>query len=262
MIVSAAASWVTLHFPRYFLADQLGLEAAGQYSVGVGLGQRVASLITMVVTPAALPAALRIAHERGSNSALDQLGENFSLLCVLLLPGLVGLYMVSPLLIPLLIDPDFVDTTLVLLPWALLTGGIYAVKGGYVNHMFFIAKNTRPIMSYDLLAAALTVVFCLALVSRWQIVGAAIAPAAALFVVVAVVIAWQLSRGRAKFQYSVIAQIALATAVMAALIAAVNIQVGQLAQLVLQIVIGAAVYFGVLLALRTWSLRMGRNVRS
>lgn len=214
MAGSALCAWLIIQFPRYFIASTLSLEQAGLFAVGVGLGLRVASLITMAVTPAALPLLFKIAHEQGEEKALQQLQHNLLLLLAVLLPGLAGLYAVSPLLIPLLVEQRFVAATLLVMPWALVAGGIEAVKNGYLNHLFFIRKKTRLIMLYDAVMACATIAGCFVLVGLAGIQGGAIASVIALACGVFSLIIWQALSGNIRLPYTAIFKLLVAVALM------------------------------------------------
>ncbi|MDX3774073.1 oligosaccharide flippase family protein [Chromatiaceae bacterium AAb-1] len=248
MIGSALCAWLIIQYPRYFIAETMSLEQVGLYAVGVGLGLRIASLITMVVTPAALPLLYKIAHEQGEEKALIQLQNNLLLLLGVLLPGLLGLYAVSSLLIPLLIEPRFVSGALMVMPWALLAGGIEAVKNGYLNHLFFIRKKTRAILVYDAVMALLTIIFCWFLVQAAGIAGGAMASALALGGVISSIILFQYCSGRIQLPLLRILKITLAACLMYLLIEQVQLA-AVVPSLLAKIAAGILSYFTVIAVL-------------
>lgn len=241
MIGSALCAWLILQYPRYFIAGNLSLEQAGLYAVGIGLGLRIASLITMMVTPAALPLLFKLLHEQGEAAAIAQLKQNLLLLLIVLLPGLAGLYAVMPVLIPLLVEQRFVDATLMVMPWALLAGGIEAIKNGYLNHYFFIRKRTSAILSYDALMAVTTIALVAWLVGAYGIAGGAMASAAALALGITVLLLWLIMGRRLTLPYLSLAKIFLAVAAMYVLVEKVD-ATDQLTALALKITVGALCY--------------------
>lgn len=248
MIGSALCAWLILQYPRYFIAGSLSLEQAGLYAVGVGLGLRIASLITMMVTPAALPLLFKLLHEQGEAAAIAQLKQNLLLLLLVLLPGLVGLYAVMPVLIPLLVEQRFVDATLMVMPWALLAGGIEAIKNGYLNHYFFIRKRTSAILSYDALMAVATIALVAALVAVYGIAGGAMASAAALALGIGGLLLWLLVGGRLTLPYLSLAKITLAVGAMYLLVEKVD-AAEPLVALAVKIAVGALCYSVLILLL-------------
>lgn len=248
MIGAALCAWLILQYPRYFIAGSISLEQAGFYAVGVGLGLRIASLITMMVTPAALPLLFKLLHEQGEAAAVAQLQRNLLLLLVVLLPGLVGLYAVMPVLIPLLVEQRFVDATMLIMPWALLAGGIEALKNGYLNHYFFIRKATGVILTYDSIMAGAVVLLSFFLVAIFGIQGGAIASALALALGIGCVTAWLIVRRAVNLPYFSLAKISIAVTLMYLLVEKVDAG-NAFSALTLKIFVGALSYTALMLLL-------------
>ena len=246
MIGAALCAWLILQYPRYFIAGSLSLEQAGLYAVGVGLGLRIASLITMMVTPAALPLLFKLVHEQGQQAAVAQLQHNLLLLLVVLLPGLLGLYAIMPVLVPVLVEQRFVDATLQVMPWALLAGGIEAVKNGYLNHYFFIHKKTASIFIYDTAMAAAVVALCFFMVDYFGIQGGAMATAAALAAGIGGILLWLVLSSRVRLPYLNILKTALAVTVMFLLVDKVS-AADAVSALALKIFVGALSYTALML---------------
>lgn len=247
MIAAALGAWLVMQYPRYYIANSISLEQAGIYAVGAGLGLRIASLITMLVTPAALPLLFSRLHAEGLAGAKAQLQDNLVLLCAILLPGLVGLYAVLPILIPLLVEQRFVDGTLLIMPWALLAGGIEAIKNGYLNHYFFIQKATRTIFCYDSLMALLVIALTSLLVTQRGIGGGMLASTLALLVGVGGFIGFLWVKGSIALPLWRLSRVTLATTAMYCTVLFINVGL-PLQLLLLKIVVGVTVY-SVLLAL-------------
>lgn len=246
MIGAALCAWLILQYPRYFIAGSLSLEQAGLYAVGVGLGLRIASLITMIVTPAALPLLFKLVHEQGYQAAVSQLQQNLLLLLVVLLPGLLGLYAIMPVLVPMLVEQRFVDATMQVMPWALLAGGIEAVKNGYLNHYFFIHKKTAGIFIYDTAMAVAVILLCFFMVKKFGIEGGAMASAAALAAGIGGLVLWLVLSARVRLPYISILKVIIAVAVMFLLVDKVS-ATDALSALVLKIFVGALSYTALML---------------
>lgn len=248
MIGAALCAWLILQYPRYFIAGSLSLEQAGLYAVGVGLGLRIASLITMMVTPAALPLLFKLLHEKGQAAAIGQLQQNLLLLLVVLLPGLIGLYAVMPVLIPMLVEQRFVEATLQVMPWALLAGGIEAIKNGYLNHYFFIRKATSVIFSYDTAMAVAVVILCFFMVPALGIQGGAIASTVALAAGIGGVTLFLLLQSKISLPYISLLKVISAVIVMYLLVNKVEVSDAAMS-LLLKIFVGALSYTALMLLL-------------
>lgn len=246
MIGAALCAWLILQYPRYFIAGSLSLEQAGLYAVGVGLGLRIASLITMMVTPAALPLLFKLVHEQGHQAAVAQLQQNLLLLLIVLLPGLLGLYAIMPVLVPILVEQRFVDATMQVMPWALLAGGIEAVKNGYLNHYFFIHKKTASIFIYDTAMAITVVGLCFFMVDNFGIQGGAMASAAALAAGIGGIVLWLVLSARVRLPYINILKTVFAVTVMFLLVDKVS-AANAVSALALKIFVGALSYTALML---------------
>lgn len=246
MIGAALCAWLILQYPRYFIAGTLSLEQAGLYAVGVGLGLRIASLITMMVTPAALPLLFKLVHEQGQQAAVAQLQQNLLLLLVVLLPGLLGLYAIMPVLVPVLVEQRFVEATMQVMPWALLAGGIEAIKNGYLNHYFFIHKKTASIFIYDTAMAIAVVGLCFFMVNLFGIQGGAMATAVALAAGIGGIVSWLVLSARVRLPYINILKTVFAVTVMFLLVDKVSAATAVTA-LALKIFVGALSYTALML---------------
>lgn len=242
MVPSALFSWLILQYPRFYIADTLTLQDAGLFAVGVGLGQRLASLITMIVTPAALPLLFKRAHEQGQAAAAGQLEANLLLLLAVLMPGLVGLYLVAPNLIPLIIAEPFIDSTLRILPWALATGGMYSMLSGYVNHIFFLQKKTRVLMLINFCTGLGVILLSVVFVRSFGLAGGAMASAAALTTAIVATIAWQWRAGHISLPLPAMIKIALSAAAMVAVVRVMGVDGDGVLALLVQIAVGGLTY--------------------
>lgn len=170
-ILSGAFSWLALNIPRYFIEFKLGLGSVGEFAVGFGLGLRAASMASMVVTSAGLPLAIKKMQTEGVNSAMSQLSDNFSLLIFVMFPALLGLLAISNNLVVLVIAEEYITVTLLILPWALLSGGVFAIISHYLYHYFFIISKTIYIVFLDFLLALITLFLCIYFVDSKGVVG-------------------------------------------------------------------------------------------
>lgn len=158
ILISGALAWVALNISRYIIESKMGLAAVGSYAVGFGLGQRAAGIAAMLVTSAALPLAISVMQKQGKAKAMQQLSDNFTLLMAVMFPALVGMYAVNDLLVKLLIAPEFWDVTLDILPYSILSGGLFAIIYNYLNHYFIVAEKTKYLIIVD---GTLALLICL-----------------------------------------------------------------------------------------------------
>jgi O-antigen/teichoic acid export membrane protein len=218
LIISGALAWSAGNLSRYIIDHELGVAAAGDYAVGFGLGQRAAALAAMLVTAAGLPLAIRRMQESGIAAAMQQLADNCALLLATMLPCLVGLYLVSPDLVQLAVAKNFQKVTLDILPWALLSGGLYSFIYNYLNHYFLVTKNTRPLIMVDGSLAMITLGLSFPLIHSLGLVGGVIAMVLAASLVVLVLMTYLLGRCELYFPLKDALKIIIATSVMAAAI--------------------------------------------
>ncbi|MEJ2793942.1 polysaccharide biosynthesis C-terminal domain-containing protein [Iodobacter sp. LRB] len=218
LVFSGALGWAAVNLSRYIIDHNLGVAAAGDFAVGFGLGQRAASLAAMLVGAASLPIAIRCMQESGITAGMQQLANNCALLLAVVLPSLIGLYLVSPDLVKLAVAIKFQKVTLEILPWALLSGGLYSFIYHYLNHYFLITKNTRPLIFVDGSLAVLTLVLSFPLIKYLGLVGGVISMVIAGIVVVIFLLIHLLSRRELLFPGKDACKIVIATLVMAAAI--------------------------------------------
>lgn len=192
LVIAGALSWLALNAARYMVEDMLGLTAVGLFAIGFGLGQRAASMASMVVTSAALPLAIKVMNEQGIKAAMIQLADNFSLLLFVMLPALVGMYSVQNSLITLLVSTQFVNATLEVLPWAILSGAFFAIIYNFLNHYFILTEKTRLLVYVDGSLALMVILFSYPLINIYGIVGAVMSMCISSFVVIIILSAYLL----------------------------------------------------------------------
>ncbi len=200
-ILAGAFSWLALNIPRYFIEFKLGLGAVGEFSVGFGLGLRAASMASMLVTSAGLPLAIKKMQTEGFSSAMVQLSNNFSLLILVMCPALFGVLAISDKLVQLTIAEEYVSTTLSVLPWALLSGGVSAVISHYLYHYFFIISKTLYIVAFDFLLASFTFILCLYLVDVMGVEGGVISMALSYLTIFFVLLLYLLVKTKFTFPF-------------------------------------------------------------
>ena len=175
LAVGGVLSWVTINASRFIVSNTLGLDAAGLFAVGYGLGWRAATVAAMMVTASAFPIVVTKMEEGGIQLALRQLSDNGALLAAVLLPSVAGVFILRSELVHLLIAPAFQSATLAILPLAALAGAIRNFRAHYSDQLFLLHKRTRLMIVINGIEAALTVAFSIQFIAWWGLVGGVLA---------------------------------------------------------------------------------------
>lgn len=261
LIIGGALSWVGLNAPRFIVNDVMSVAAAGLFAVGYGLGQRAAAVAAMLVTAAAYPIAVKTMEEKGSAAAMRQLADNGALLLAILVPTVVGVFVLRQEIVTLLIAEPFRATTLAILPLAVLAGGIRSARAHFCDQVFLLHNRTQIAMLVMGIDAVAAVCLGLAATLLWGLLGAASASAAAAAIAALASFSIGLVQFRLQVPWAHATRIALASAAMAASLSLLP-QAHGVPLLIGHVGFGAAVYLLVLTLLSLpWLLRL-RAARS
>jgi O-antigen/teichoic acid export membrane protein len=260
LIIGGALSWLGLNAPRFIVNELMGNAAAGLFAVGYGLGQRAAAVAAMLVTAAAFPIAVRKMEEKGSAAAMRQLADNGALLLAILVPTVVGVYLLREDIVSALIAEPFRATTLAILPLSVLAGGIRSARAHICDQAFLLHNRTRLLTVVNAVDATAALSFGIAATLLWGVVGAAIASVAAALIAALVSFLLGSIRFELRLPLSHLARITLASAVMGAGLIMLPRADG-VAFLVGYVGLGVAIYLVSLALLYSpWLLRtMGRR---
>jgi O-antigen/teichoic acid export membrane protein len=216
LIIGGSLSWLGLNAPRFIVNEAMSVAAAGLFAVGYGLGQRAAAVAAMLVTAAAYPIAVRTMEEKGSAAAMRQLADNGALLLAVLVPTVVGVFVLRDDIASLLIAEPFRATTLAILPLSVLAGGIRSARAHFCDQVFLLHSRTHLQMIVTAVDAVAAVSFGIAATLLWGLLGAAIASVAAAAIAALVSFALALVRFHLQVPWAHIARIGLASTVMGA----------------------------------------------
>lgn len=219
--LSSAFEWLVLNLPRYAVDSVMGIDAVGQYAVGFGLGQRATSLAAMAVTVAAYPLAIRRSEESGHGAGMAQVAENVALLVGVMAPSLVGLWLVSGPLVRMAIGETYWQSTLALMPWSLLAGGLTALTLHFLHHVILLEKRTWTLVGAELATILITIACVLPALRAFGMVGAVIAIVAGRGLVGAPLLGWFMLRRGLVLPWRSLAYVAIATVAMAAVVLAI-----------------------------------------
>jgi O-antigen/teichoic acid export membrane protein len=220
LLGAAVVAWLSVNGLRVIVDKLEGAAAVGLVSVGWSLGQRAASVAAMLVTAAAYPLAVSRAVTHSRAAALAQLSQSGALLLGIIAPVTAGLLIVNQTAVELLIGSEFQSVTLAVLPIAVLSGAVRNLRLHYADQTFLLCERTGVALLVCAVEALLTVPLCVLGLVKWGLVGACMGCliahtlAALLSIVIAV-------RGfLLPIPYVHVGKIALATLLMAVLLAA------------------------------------------
>ncbi|NSL54036.1 lipopolysaccharide biosynthesis protein [Uliginosibacterium aquaticum] len=242
LLLSGVLAWLAVNLTRYLVDYRLGLAAAGQFAVGFGLGQRAAAIAAMLVTAAALPMAIRRMQESGLERSMQQLADNCALLLAVMLPSLLGLHLVSPDLIRLAVSSDFQQSTQAILPWALISGGMFAFIYNYLNHYFLVTVRPRPLVLVDVSLVVLTFALFFPCMALWGLSGGVVAMALAASGVAGAMLFYLVGRRELQFPTAHCLKVSACCAVMAGAILIKPVLAERLLNLAGNIMVGGLAY--------------------
>jgi O-antigen/teichoic acid export membrane protein len=252
LIVSSSMSWLSLNTPRYTINAVLGIEAAGRFAVGFGLGQRAAMLSAMLVTMAAMPLVFSRNLEQGREAGLDQLSQNLALLLSVMTPALVGFWLVSPSLVPLVLEENFWASTLMLLGPSLAASALGAIAAHWVSHILFLDKRTVTLLGVEIVTAAATVVAVIWATNNYGMAGAAQAIVWPRLVSLVVTTAWLVMTMKLKMPWRDIGVLSVAILAMAGAVSMIP-NAPTLLTVITKVLIGGFVYVAAIaIAYRSW----------
>ncbi len=146
MLAINGISWFGENGIRY-VVDHIGGSAAfGLMAVGWGLGRRSASVASMLVAVAAFPIAARLINAGDREAALDQLKKNAALLTAVLLPSIVGLWLVTDILVDLAVAETYRDVTRAIVGIAAFGGMVRAYHSHATGQMLILDRRYGLLM--------------------------------------------------------------------------------------------------------------------
>jgi O-antigen/teichoic acid export membrane protein len=253
LIVGGALGWVGLNASRFIVNEISGVAAAGLFAVGYGLGQRAATVASMLVTAAAFPLAVKSMEQGGSKAAMRQLADNSALLMAVLAPSLAGIFMLRAEIVHLLIAPSFQQVTLSILPLSTLAGAIRSLRAHFGDQVFLLHNRTRWMMAVAAVDGTMTVILTAFCLRYWGLAG--VAGATVLAALAAAIVSFAIGFSRFGLTLPIwhLTRMALATIAMIALLRIFS-EAPTFIILVEHIAAGAAVYIATLAVLYAPSL--------
>jgi O-antigen/teichoic acid export membrane protein len=122
MLGLRSLGWIAENYIRYLVQWGEGAEALGLMVVGWSLGQRCASVASMLVVTAAFPLASRLLNEGRRDEAMTQLRVNAVMLLAVLVPVTAAAELLGSTLVALAVAPEYQQTTKALFGLSVLGG--------------------------------------------------------------------------------------------------------------------------------------------
>ena len=259
LIVAGAIAWVSANGIRLVVEHVEGAEAVGLISVGWGLGQRLSSVVAMLVTAAAFPLAVKHMVDGSRAGAIHQLSMGGAILFALVAPAAAGIALIDGPMVELMISQPFQATTIAVLPIAALAGAVRNLRMHFCDQIYILFARTDLTIHINAVEAVATVVLSLVGVLAAGLPGAALGCLAgslvgALFGFVLAVIRFGL-----VIPWDHVARIGAATAVMSAVMMTpwiAGLAAPAATRLMVDVGVGGVVYGLALAALYPWAIRL------
>ncbi len=243
-----AILWIISVSDRYMISYFLGTASVGIYSASYALGQ-YASFILIPLGIVLYPTLSKHYNEGNPEQAGKYLSYSFKYLMTITIPAAFGLSILAKPLLRILTTPEFVTGSNVV-PWVAFGALLYCF---YYMCLYVIQLEGKTYLTVRLLgtSAIANIILNLVLIPRMGIVGAAIATFIAYGVLGA--LSLLVTRRYLKFDLSLplIGKSILASAMMTLCIWAIRPE--SISLVIVTILAGVIIYFGVMLLLRSFS---------
>lgn len=160
ILVGGVIGWGAGNVIRVLVQYMDGPVALGLISVGWGVGQRIASVLAMLLTAAAYPLAVRHYENGDRKGALAQVSFNGLLLFGVLLPATVGLTSLVEPVVTLLIAENFRATTIIVLPIAMCAASLRFLRIHTCEQTMYLVERPSLTLYVLIVEAVLNVAFC------------------------------------------------------------------------------------------------------
>jgi O-antigen/teichoic acid export membrane protein len=240
LLFAGGLAWVSINGIRLIVEHVQSAEQVGLISVGWGLGQRVISVVAMLVTAASYPLALSHMNNGERHKSFEQVSLNGALLIGLILPTIIGVIFISPLLTKLTVGIVFQEATYVILPIAVLAAGVRNMRVHFLDQVFMLSEKPSHLLCVNIVEVVATILACYTGLLNFGLIGAALGCLAGTLTGAAICLIFALRQGL-KMPISHLIKIGIASVVMAIMLYFTPIGSGYSA-LVFQISVGVFVY--------------------
>jgi O-antigen/teichoic acid export membrane protein len=245
LLLAAVLAWISIQGIRFIVEYEQGQAAVGLVTVGWWLGLRLTAFSALLVTGASFNVAVERMRETDGEGALAQFAANGALLLAVLVPSVVGAFLLNTDIVNALVAEPYREITIAILPMAILAGALHAFHDHGADQPFLLFARTNLMALSTGLEAVLTVLMCWAGLRIAGVYGAV----AGCTIAAAIATVFSFALARMLFGYYLrwadIGRIAIATAVMA-IAQSLMPDASSWSRLVIEIGASAAVYFVVM----------------
>ncbi|MEE9446293.1 MAG: polysaccharide biosynthesis C-terminal domain-containing protein [Cocleimonas sp.] len=160
---------------RFMLAGLQDKSQAGLYAVGYDLSGSSILMIMSVINLAAYPIIINLLEEGKVKESTDYFRKYTILLLGISVPAVAGLNLVGPDLVYLLIDEQFQESVIFLLPWVTTAIFLMGLQTFYFDLAFQLGHHTIGIAKIGIVIATVNIGLNYWLIPIMGIQGAAIA---------------------------------------------------------------------------------------
>ncbi|MBV8662885.1 MAG: oligosaccharide flippase family protein, partial [Hyphomicrobiales bacterium] len=257
LIVSALFVWAASNGARVLVEAGEGLAGVGLFSVGWGLGQRLAFMLASLCNAASFPLAVDRLQAGDKAGALRHVAQNGINMIGLMAPATVGVAILAAPLVHLIVAAQFQAATVAILPLAMAAGGARALRIHIGDQTALLVQRTRSMIGFNAFDAAVTLAGGALGVHFGGVVGAAAGSLAGSCIGTLAAMTFVVARLGLRIPLNALAGVGAGAALMGAALRLLPAP-GSLAGLALQIVAGAALYAVVILALFPATRRLAR----
>ena len=162
LMMAGGIAWISGNGIRLVVEHVNGAEAVGLLSVGWGLGQRLSSVVAMLVTAAAFPLAVKHMVDGSREGAVRQLAMGGAILYGLVAPATAGILLITRPMVELMISLEFREMTIAVLPMAAVAGAVRNLRIHFCDQIFILFEQTRLTIVINAVETVATVVLCFA----------------------------------------------------------------------------------------------------
>jgi O-antigen/teichoic acid export membrane protein len=239
---------------RYIVSAFGGVAMLGLYAAGFDLADRIVKSITQPLGTAMLPLLAQRFEQEGVAGARQQARQNFLLLAGLAMPVCLGLIAITPELVQLTLGEPYRAMARTIIPIIAVTALLGALRDQYFDHAFHIGLKTGRHVIVVVIMAVVNLIAGIVLVQKMGPVGAAYGT----LIAYAIGLAASIGLGRTIFALPIplgaFLRILAASLGMMSVSLAITVESVALS-LLLKIMGGAIVYFGLVLVLDIGELK-------
>jgi len=166
---------VTKVSDRFMLAWLQDKSQAGLYAVGYDLSGNSILLIMAAINLAAYPVIIKLFENDGKKVAMDYFQQYAILLLGVSIPAVIGLNLIGPDLVYLLIDKQYQESVIFLLPWITLAVFVMGLQATYFDIAFQLGQQVITVAKIGVVIAIINLILNYWLIPTMSLHGAAIA---------------------------------------------------------------------------------------